>query len=217
MLRIQTSNLPQDQQKQLHPDFLANEQAYLHMRINLLVQYQGQWVAVHGGKVIAASPRLMEVMEAASTFCGHPYIALVGAEDAVVFRVRRAVFAYDQAYQPFPLPRLNATFWNHAETHSQPHADVIPDTGADVSVLPAADCTAIDLFNSPYMTGMAGGVIGASITTLFYRGKVEIDGRRYAALIQPIPAGQERIVGRDVLNQQRVLFDGPGGHVVVDP
>lgn len=217
MLQTQTANLSADQQQRLHPDFLANEQAYLHLRASLLAQYRGQWVAVQGGKVIAAGPKLMDILETASTSGGHPYIALVGAEDAVIFRVRRAVFAYDQAYQPFPLPRVNATFWNHAETQSQQHPDVIPDTGADVSVLPDTDCTAIDLFNSPYLTGLAGGVVGASITTLFYRGKVEIDGRRYAALIHAIPAGQERIVGRDVLNQQRVLFDGPAGQVIVDP
>jgi predicted aspartyl protease len=217
MLHTQTANLPQDQQQRLHPDFLADEQAYLQMRDSLLSQYRGQWVAVQGGKVIAAAPGLMEVMERASSCGGHPYIALVGGEDAVVFRVRRAVYAYDQACQPFPLPRVTATFWNQPETHSQQHPDVIPDTGADVSVLPDADCLAIDLYNSPYITGMAGGVVGGSITTLFYHAKVEIDGRRYAALIHPIPAGQERIIGRDVLNQQRVLFDGPAGQVVVDP
>jgi predicted aspartyl protease len=159
----------------------------------------------------------MEVMDIASARGGHPYIALVGAEDAAVFRVRRAVFAYDQAYQPFPLPRVSATFWNHAQTHSQQHADVIPDTGADITMLPATDCAAIDLYNSPCMTGMAAGVIGGSVAAVFYRGKVEIVGRRYSALIQPVPAGQERILGRDVLNQQRVLFDGPAGQVVVDP
>jgi predicted aspartyl protease len=217
MLQIETANLPGDQRQLLHPDFLANEQSYLQMRDSLLPQYRGQWVAVHSGKVIAAGPNLMAVTESAAAHGGHPYIALVGAEDAVVFRLRRAVFNYDQTYQPFPLPRLTATFWNHSQTHSQQHADVIPDTGADVSVLPQADCTAINLFNSPYMTGMAGGVVGARVTTLFYRGTVEIDGQRYAALIQPLPSGYERILGRDLLNQQRVLFDGPGGHVVVDP
>src|SRR2546422_3428761 len=159
MLQTQTSNLSTDEQRRLHPEFLANEQSYLQMRPSLLAQYQGQWVAVQGGKVIAAGPRLMEIMDKASASGGHPYIALVGAEDAVVFRVRRAVFSYDQAYQPFPLPRVSATFWNHAETHAQQHADVIPDTGADMSLLPDTDCTAIDLFNSPYMTGMAGGVV----------------------------------------------------------
>ena len=94
MLQIQTTNLPQDQQQRLHPDFLANEQAYLQMRDGLLTSHRGQWVAVHGGQVVATGPKLMEVMEAASTSCGHPYIALVGAEETVVFRGRRALFAF---------------------------------------------------------------------------------------------------------------------------
>lgn len=217
MLQIETANLSQKQKQQLHPDFLANEQAYLKMRDSLLAQFRGQWVAVDNGNVLVAGPKLMDVMETAAASGAHPFIALVGAEDDVVFRVRRAVFAYDQAYQPFPLPRVTATFWNHARTHSQQHPDVIPDTGADVSVLPEADCKTIDLFGSPYMTGMAGGVIGQGVTTLFYRGKVEMDGRHFDALIQPIPGGCERIIGRDVLNLQRLLFDGPAGQVIVDP
>lgn len=217
MLLTQTTHLPQDQQERLHADFLANEQAYLQMRDSLLRQHAGQWVAIHDGKVVAVGPQLLDVMERASACGGHPYIALVGKEDAVVFRVRRASFAYDAAYQPFPLPRLNATFWNYAETNSKQYSDVIPDTGADMSVLPDTDCRAIDLFSSPYMTGMSAGVIGPGLATLFYRGKVEIDGQRYDALIQAIPGGSERIVGRDVLNQQRVLFDGPAGEVVVNP
>ena len=188
MLQTQTSNLPQDQQQRLHPDFLANEQAYLHMRPSLLAQYQGQWVAVQDGKVIAAGSNLMEIMDMASTGSGHPYIALVGAEDAVVFaRVRRLVFTYDQTYQPFPLPRLKATFWNHAETHSQQHPDVIPDTGADLSVLPDTDCTAIDLFNSPYLTGigmLAEWSVAAS-PRCSTAGRSKSTGSRYAALIQP--------------------------------
>jgi hypothetical protein len=80
----------------LDPSFLANEQAYLQMRDSLLAQYRGQWVAVDGGKVVAAGPRLLDVMEEAAKFGKHSYIALVGAEDAVVFKMRRASFAYDQ-------------------------------------------------------------------------------------------------------------------------
>src|SRR5437899_1684002 len=109
MLQTQTVNLPPDQQHRLHPDFLANEQAYLHLRDSLLGSYRGQWVAVQGGQLIAARSQLLTVMEKASAAGGHPYIALVGAEDAVVFRVRRSVFAYDSAYQPFALPRVTAT------------------------------------------------------------------------------------------------------------
>src|SRR3989442_407441 len=92
MIQLQTANLPRDQHQRLHPEFLANEQAYTKMRDSLLPQYRGQWVAVGGGKVLAAGANLLEVMEQASTCGGHPFFALVGAEDSVVFRARRAVY-----------------------------------------------------------------------------------------------------------------------------
>jgi hypothetical protein len=88
MLANQTKNLPPDQQQRLHADFLANEQTYLRLRDSLLTQYRGQWVAVHDGRVVAAGPDLIAVAEAAVTAGGHPYIALVGGEDSVAFRVR---------------------------------------------------------------------------------------------------------------------------------
>jgi hypothetical protein len=47
------------------------------------------------------------------------------------------------------------------------------------------------------------------VTTLIYHAKAEIDGKRYPALIQPVAGGKERIVGRDVSNHLRVLFEGP--------
>ena len=217
MLRTLTTNLSPEQQQRLHPEFIANEQSYLRLRPSLLTQYFGQWVAVDNDKVIAAGLNLFDVMDQALKVAPHPYVAIVGEEDKVVFRVRRAVFPYDRTYRPFPLPRLTATFWNHAETYSHQFSDVIPDTGAHVSVLSNSACQAIDLFNSPSIAGAAGGVVGASVTAVFYRGKVEIDGNRYEALIQPVPGQQERIVGRDVLNQQRVLFDGPANEVIVNP
>src|ERR1700676_3327124 len=82
MLPIQTSNLPYEQQQRVHPDFLENEQDYLRMRAGLLAQYRNQWVAIQGGKVLEAGPRLMDVLDRTSGVGGHPYIALVGAEDA---------------------------------------------------------------------------------------------------------------------------------------
>jgi Family of unknown function (DUF5678) len=84
MLPAQTASLPAEQQQRLHADFLANEQAYLQMRERLLPRYRGQWVAVHEGKVLVAGANLLTVTEAAAATGGHPYIALVGAEEAVV-------------------------------------------------------------------------------------------------------------------------------------
>jgi hypothetical protein len=217
MFRSQTANLPPEQQQRLHADFLANEQTYFRLRDKLVSQYLGQWVAVHNGQVIAADPDLVRVTNQAAASGGHPYIARVGSEDQVVFRIRRQEFGYDPTYQPFALPRITITFWNDAESSSQTYPDVIPDTGADSSALPDADCKAFDLYSSPYLTGVSGGVVGATVTTLIYRGKAEINGIRVPAFIQPLAGSQERLVGRDVLNQHRVVFDGPVLKVSFEP
>ena len=213
----QTANLPAEQKQRLHADFLANEQAYLKMRDRLLPGYRGQWVAIHGEQVVASGNDLLAVTEEAAACGGHPYIARVGEEDETVFCIRRAQFGYDQTYRPFALPRIVVTFWNNTETRSQIYPDVIPDTGADISVLPESDCTAFDLFSSPYFTGLSRGVTGPSTATLIYRAKAEIGGSRVSALIEPVPQLQERLVGRDVLNQHRVIFDGPAAQVTFEP
>lgn len=209
MLQTQTSNLPPEQQRRLHADFLANEQDYLRMRAGLLTTHAGQWVAVADGRLITSGNDLMEVMEQAANHSGHPYVAKVGDEDRVVFKVRREEFTYDTAYGPFALPHCTVTFWNHAETLSRTFADVIPDTGSDMSILPDADCVSLDLYNSPYFTTLASGIVGGGMATLVYRGKAEINGKRVVALIRPLTTNQERIAGRDILNHHRVVSTGP--------
>jgi predicted aspartyl protease len=213
MDKLMTSKLPPEQQRLLHDDFVANELAYWRIRDDLLAGYPGQWVAVRDGRVIASGPDLMEVLQTAAADGGHPFIARVGEEE-IPFRVRRAEFAYDQSYQPVPIPRASVTFWDHAEANSQTYHDAILDTGADHSVLPTADCVTFDLLRSPYYTAVSSGIVGAGITTLIYLGRGEIDGRRVPAMIQPVDGGQERIVGREVLNQHCITFDGPAGRVV---
>lgn len=89
MTRLQSDRLPLDQRQRLHPDFLANEKDYLRMRDSLLPTLRGQWVAVDKGTVIATGDDLLKVTEDAASAGGHPYIARVGEEDAITFRVRR--------------------------------------------------------------------------------------------------------------------------------
>jgi hypothetical protein len=93
-MRIETNNLPSQELGRLHADFLANEQAYLRMRSALLATYRGQWVAVADDKVLAAGSPLLEVMDRPGESTAHSHVALVGAEDEAVFRVRRVAFAY---------------------------------------------------------------------------------------------------------------------------
>lgn len=89
MLQIQTTNLPAEQQRRLHPGFLVNERHYLRMRPQLLEQYQDQWVAIHDGRVIAHSGNPLTVMEAVGRAGCHAFVALVGQEGSATFRVRR--------------------------------------------------------------------------------------------------------------------------------
>ena len=46
---------------------------------------------------------------------------------------------------------------------------------------------------------------------------VWMDNREYPCQLQADFAGQERILGRDVLNRLDVLFRGPTGEVIVNP
>jgi hypothetical protein len=186
MTRTQTQYLPEEQKKRLHPDFIANEQGYWRMRDQLLKQYLSKWVAVHQGQVVAVSQDVLDITDQVGKLGLHAYIAKVGEEDKLVFQVRRKDFSYDASYQPFALPRAEVTFSNYAQTHSKRCLDVIPDTGADLSVLPDGDCNDIDLFSSPYFTTQSRGVVGPGIITLVYRGYAEINGLRFPALIQAL-------------------------------
>ena len=46
---------------------------------------------------------------------------------------------------------------------------------------------------------------------------VQIDGKEFECRLHADPSGQERILGRDVLNQLEILFRGPANEVVVNP
>jgi len=216
MQGMHIKGLSEEYRKYLHEDFLTNEEHYWRMREELLNQYRGSWVAIDKGHVVASSKDVWEITEAVGKLGCHAYIAKVGEED-IVFKVRRVEFAYDQSYHPFALPQAEVTFANFACTSAKVYSDVIPDTGADLSILPEQDCLDIDLFSSPYFPALTRGVVGASVSVLVYRGNVEVNGHRFPSLIQFVPGGRERVLGRDVLNQIRVIFDAPANKVIFEP
>lgn len=207
-----TDRLPAGDRARLHPDFLLNETSYWQIRESLLPQYRGKWVAVGERKVLTASDDIFEVLDRVAGVEGHPYIARVGFEDQP-FVIRRT-FPYDRAYRPIPLPRVTARFSGQRADRGVTFDDVIPDTGADLSLLPVRDGDAIGLQDSPYFTSTVRGIIGPPATALVYRGTVEIAGHVCRSLIQ-LTNVPERILGRDVLNQLRITFDGPAGHVEI--
>jgi len=185
------------------------------MRDKLLAKYPGKWVAVHKGRVVSVADDPLSIMEQALAEDGYAYTNKVGDEDKIVIRQRRVTFAYDNAYSPTPLPRIEAVIHNFQRTKSKAVVDAIPDTGADVSCLPMADCQDLELFLFPYYRGISHPFAGASRSVTFYAAKVEIDGRVFKAVVEPVTE-PERLVGREVLNQMKVTFDGPARMTTFD-
>ena len=196
--------------KTIQDGFEQDKRDYWAMREELLPKLKGKWVAVHSGKVVAVGDDMISIMDKALSEDGYAYVNKLGEEDKIVIKSRRIEFAYDQNYSPTPMPLVTATFYNFDQSRSKRCSDAIPDTGADLSCLPLADCYQIDLFRFPYYSGVSHAFGGGIRQTIFYGGKVEIDGNMYSAIIEPV-LEPERLIGRDVLNQCKVTFDGPRG------
>ena len=188
--------------------FEQDRQDYWKMRDELLAQHAGKWVALHKGHVVAVGDSPLAIMEQALAEDGYAYTNKVGEEDKIIIRQRRVSFPYDNVYAPTPLPRITAVLYNFPQTKSKTVADAIPDTGADVSCLPEKDCQDLDLFLFPFYSGTSHPFGGVSQQVTFYVARVEIDGKVYNAIVEPV-SERERLVGRDVLNQTKVTFDGP--------
>jgi hypothetical protein len=94
---------------------------------------------------------------------------------------------------------------------------VIPDTGADATVLPWVDCQLLQLTPARGVQGLISGVAGSSSATLAFLIWAWVDGQEYPCRLQADFVGSERILGRDVLNRLQILFDGPTGEVVINP
>ena len=140
----------------------------------------------------------------------------VGRED-VPYRIRRAIFTYDPTYPGQALPLLNAEFRSGSGSAGLVLDRVIPDTGADVSVLPWSDCQQLHLDPAVGVSGLMSGIGGAGAATIAFPAWVWLDGQEYPCQLQADFAGHERILGRDVLNRLEILFRGPVGEVIVNP
>jgi len=96
-------------------------------------------------------------------------------------------------------------------------ANVIPDTGADASVLPWTDCQHLLLDPADAIPALMGGVGGSSSSTIVFQAWVHLDGQEYTPRLQVDFQGTERILGRDVLNQLDLIFRGPSRETIVNP
>jgi len=208
--------LPPEIARQIHPDRRKNEAEYWAVRDQLLDQYRGQWIGFADGKVIASGSSPVAVFHAAEATGLHPFFICVGREEEPC-RIRRATFAYDASYPGEALPLVSVEFRQTSGLPGVVLDRVIPDTGADASVLPWADCQLLQLAPSSGVQGLISGVAGSSMATLAFLIWAWLDGREYPCRLQADFVGSERILGRDVLNRLEILFRGPAGEVVVNP
>jgi predicted aspartyl protease len=208
--------LPPEVAARIHPDWRANEAAYWSVRDQLLETYRGQWIGFADGAVIASGSSPVAVFHAAEASGRHPFVTCVGREDEPC-RMRRASFAYDASYPGEPLPILSAEFRSRGGTPGVLLDRVIADTGADASLIPWSDCQRLGLDPADGRPIQVSGVAGGSAVSLLFRAWVYLDGQEYPCRLQADFAGQERILGRDVLNRLEALFRGPTGEVVVNP
>jgi hypothetical protein len=208
--------LPPEIAKQIHPDRRKNEADYWTARDQLLGQYQGQWIGFANGKVIASGSSPVTVLHTAESSGQHPFVICVGKED-MPSRIRRASFPYDTAYPGESLPLVTVEFRQASGMPGVVLDQVIPDTGADASVLPWADCQLLKLSPSMGVQSLMSGVAGGSAATLAFQVWARLDGQDYPCRLQADFSGTERILGRDVMNRLEILFRGPAGEVVINP
>ena len=208
--------LPPDVAKFVHPDWRRNEAQYWTVRDRLLSQYQGQWIGFADGAVIAVGASPVAVFHAAEESGRNPFVTCVGREDEPC-RMRRVPFAYDVSYPGEPLPVLGVEFRPVSGMPGMALDRVIADTGADASALPWIDCQHLQLNPAGGRPGWMSGMAGGTAPTLFFRVWVHVDGQEYPCRLQADFFGNERVLGRDVLNALEMLFRGPARQVVVNP
>ena len=208
--------LPPDLARQIHPDWRKNEAEYWAVRDSLLSQYGDQWVAFADGSVLACGSSPVEIFHQAQQSGKHPYVTCVGREQEPC-RMRRCSFQYDSSYPNESLPTVTVEFRRLPSESGVVFDRVIPDTGADATALPWADLQQLQLDPSNGVPGLIGGVGQSSAVTLVFSAWAFVDGTDYRCRLQADFTGDERILGRDVLNKMDVLFRGPTGEVVVNP
>ena len=178
--------------------------------------FRSQWIGFTDGVVIASGTSPVAVFHAAEESGRNPFVTCVGREDEPC-RMRRVSFAYDAAYPGEALPILIVEFRPVSGSPGLVLDRVVADTGADASALPWVDCQQLQLNPAHGRPGWMGGVAGGTAPTLFFRVWVHVDGQEYPCRLQADFIGNERILGRDVLNRLEMLFRGPAGEVVVNP
>ena len=169
MKRI-ADQLPPEIARQIHPDRRKNEDAYWLVRDQLLNQYQGQWIGFADGKVIASGTSPVDVFHAAEASGLHPFFICVGKEQEPC-RIRRATFHYDSSYAGESLPVITVEFRHASGSPGVVLDRVIPDTGADASVVRTHQLAELSEGDEIRLRGVSAGADGKSARAILVAGR----------------------------------------------
>lgn len=209
-------NLPPEFAAKIHPDWRKNEADYWAVRDQLLTRYQGEWIGFADGAVIASGKSAVDVLHDATEISPHSFVVCVGRENEPD-RIRRTSFAYDANYFPEAIPVVEIEFRRVCGMPGVLLDSVIPDTGADASMLPWTDCQLLQLDPAMGKPGSLSGIGSGQHGTIVFNVWVQLDGQEYRCRLHADISGRERILGRDVLNRLEILFRGPANEVIVNP
>src|SRR5205814_5266219 len=120
----------------------------------------------------------------------HPFFICVGREEEPC-RIRRVTFPYDSGYPGEALPLVQVEFRQAIGSPGVVLDRVIPDTRADASVLPWADCQLLQLAPGSGVQGLISGVAGGSAATLAFMIWAQLDGQEYPCRLHADFGGSE--------------------------
>jgi len=193
------------------------KQAYLAMRPRLLREYSGKWVAISGGRLVSSGLNPSKVLQRAyAKGVGLVYLDKVGREDRLTIRIRRTTWSYDRRYEPFPIPRIRVTVSNIERTRRRSYPKAIPDSGADLTALPIADCERLGILANPVREFPISWIGQPTEVRPVYSAYVRIGEHESLALVDAYVTRDEILIGRDVLNNFRLTLDGKRGRVAVE-
>ena|SRR6185312_7406903 len=208
--------LPPEIQKLINPKWRQNELEYWRQREQLLEKYKDRWIGFADGKVIAEGKNPTAVSHEAEQGCEAPYVTCVGHEDEPT-RFRTTTFTYDPGYNGEPLPMMSVEIRSISGVPGLVLYDMIADTGADATTITWGDSQRLQLDAKKGRPVWISGVTGGQSPSIRYNMWAFIDGEEHPCLLHVNPSGGERLLGRDVMNQLVVTFDGPAGEVIVNP
>lgn len=113
-------------------------------------------------------------------------------------------YSYDRGFEP-PAPVVPVRVGRPTGDAAAVLLPALVDTGADLTVVPAAVIQQLGLSETDHVTVRAAGVAMGSASV--YAARVELDG--LTEVVEVLALGEEALLGRNLLRAVVVSLDGP--------